>query len=60
VTKENRGNGMADWDPEIDAPAVVAILGAGPIGIEAALYARFLGYDVLLFDQGKVAGNVLR
>jgi hypothetical protein len=51
---------MADWDPEIDAPAVVAILGAGPIGIEAALYARFLGYDVLLFDQGKVAGNVLK
>lgn len=51
---------MADWDPEIDAPAVVAIIGAGPIGIEAALYARFLGYDVLLFDQGKVAGNVLK
>ena len=51
---------MIDWDPEIDAPAVVAIIGAGPIGIEAALYARFLGYDVLLIDHGKVAGNVLK
>ncbi len=51
---------MADWDPEIDSPAVVAIIGAGPIGIEAALYARFLGYEVLLIDHGKVAGNVLK
>ncbi|MEC9117285.1 MAG: FAD-dependent oxidoreductase, partial [Planctomycetota bacterium] len=30
----------------IDTPATIAILGAGPIGLEAALYARFLGYEV--------------
>lgn len=51
---------MIDWDPEIDAPAMVVVIGAGPIGIETALYARFLGYDVLLIDHGKVAGNVLK
>ncbi len=47
------------WDPEIDTPATIAIIGTGPLGIEAALYARFLGYYVLLFDEGKVAANVL-
>ena len=43
----------------IDTPATIAIIGAGPIGLEAALYARYLGYDVLLFDRGPVAANVL-
>lgn len=44
----------------IDTPAKIAILGAGPIGLEAALYARFLGYDVEIFDRGEVAENVRR
>jgi thioredoxin reductase len=38
----------------------MAILGAGPIGLEAGLYARFLGYDVRIFDRGRVAENVRR
>jgi len=42
----------------IDTPARLAILGAGPIGLEAALYARFLGYDVVIFEQGELAANV--
>lgn len=42
----------------VDTPARIAILGAGPIGLEAALYARFLGYDVDVFEQGEVAANV--
>lgn len=42
----------------IDTPAKIAILGAGPIGLEAALYARFLGYEVVVFDRGGVAENV--
>jgi hypothetical protein len=37
----------------------VAILGAGPIGLEAALYARYLGYEVRLFEQKEVAHHVL-
>ncbi len=35
----------------VDTPAKIAILGAGPIGLEAALYARYLGYEVELFEQ---------
>ena len=41
--------------PAIDTPARLAILGAGPIGLEAALYARFLGYDLAVFERGHVA-----
>src|SRR5262249_22096128 len=44
----------------IDTPARLAILGAGPIGLEAALYARFLGYDVVVYDRGDVAASVRR
>lgn len=43
------------WDPEIDTPATIAIIGGGAMGIEAALYARFLGYYVLLVEADKVA-----
>lgn len=42
----------------IETPARIAILGAGPIGMEAALYARFLGYDVDIYERGRVAENV--
>ena len=44
----------------IDTPARIAIMGAGPVGLEAALYARYLGYDVDLYEQGRVAEHVLR
>jgi len=44
----------------IDTPAKIAILGAGPVGLEAALYARFLGYDVVVFEAGEVADSVRR
>jgi len=42
----------------VDTPARIVILGAGPIGLEAALYARFLGYDVEVFERGEVAQHV--
>lgn len=38
----------------------IAILGAGPIGLEAALYARTLGHDVAVFEQGQAAEQVAR
>ena len=41
-----------------DTPTKITILGAGPIGLEAALYARFLGYEVTVFEQGEIANNV--
>lgn len=33
----------------------IAICGAGPVGIEAALYARALGHAVALYDRGPAA-----
>ena len=42
----------------IDPPSRIAILGAGPVGLEAALYARYLGYDVTVYERGSAADNV--
>ena len=36
----------------------VAIIGGGPIGMEAALYGSAAGCDVVLFERGRVADNV--
>ncbi|MEI8210511.1 MAG: hypothetical protein WCI02_00040 [Planctomycetota bacterium] len=47
------------WDPEIESPATIAILGGGPIGIEAAIYARFLGYFVSIFEARRVGHRML-
>lgn len=44
----------------VDTPARIAVLGAGPIGLEAALYARYLGYDVDIYERGQAAENMLR
>ena len=38
----------------------IAILGAGPSGIEAALYARALGHDVTLYERGQEAAAHVR
>jgi len=43
----------------IDTPATIAILGAGPLGLEAALYARYLGYDAQVFERGEVAAGLV-
>lgn len=42
----------------VESPAQIVIVGAGPIGIEAALYARFLGYRVTVLDYGDVGANL--
>jgi len=44
----------------LETPARIAILGAGPVGLEAALYARYLGYEVEIFERGRVADTVLQ
>jgi len=36
----------------------IAIVGAGPVGLEAALYARALGHDVTVFERGWVGQHV--
>jgi thioredoxin reductase len=42
------------------APLRIAVIGTGPIGIEAALYARACGLAVALFDRGGIADHVRR
>ena len=36
----------------------IAIVGAGPIGLEAALFAKRSGYEVDVFERGEVGRNV--
>lgn len=38
----------------------IAIIGAGPIGLEAALYGATLGHEVQVYERGRVGENVLR
>ena len=45
--------------PRTDTPRI-AILGAGPIGLEAALYARTLKLPVTIYERGRVAEHVQR
>lgn len=42
----------------LDPPGAIAVVGAGPLGIEAALYGRFLGYEVTLIEALAI-GNSL-
>ncbi len=42
----------------VDTPAKITILGAGPVGLEAALYARYLGYEVDLLEREDVGANI--
>ena len=42
----------------LDPPGSIAVIGAGPLGIEAALYGRFLGYDVTLIEAVSVANSL--
>jgi thioredoxin reductase len=42
-----------------DTPRI-AILGAGPIGLEAALYARKLQYPVKVYERGRIGDHVQR
>jgi thioredoxin reductase len=42
------------------APQKVAVLGAGPIGLEAALYAKSAGLAVAVYDRGAIADHVRR
>lgn len=38
----------------------IAVVGGGPIGLEAALYGARLGHDVHLFERGELAASVER
>ena len=42
---------MADKDTTLR----IAVIGAGPLGLEAGLYGRYLGYKVTIFEQFSIA-----
>lgn len=42
----------------LEPPGRIAVVGAGPLGLEAALYGRFLGYDVTIVEAFAV-GHVV-
>ena len=39
-------------------PQRIAVLGAGPVGLEAALYARKLGHRVHVYERGQVGDHL--
>ncbi len=41
-------------------PLRIAVIGAGPIGIEAALYAKACGFTTTVFDRGPIGEHVRR
>ena len=47
-----------DNDQLLEPPGSVVVVGAGLLGIEAALYGRFLGYDVTLIEAESVGYSV--
>ncbi len=40
------------------SPKRIAVIGAGPIGLEAALYGLALGHDIHVYEMGRVGQNV--
>ncbi len=42
----------------LDPPGRIVVIGAGPIGLECALYARFLGYDAWVIEADKIGGSL--
>ncbi|WP_233903103.1 NAD(P)/FAD-dependent oxidoreductase [Stieleria maiorica] len=49
---------MTEETATLEPPGSIAVIGAGPLGIEAALYGRFLGYNVTLFEAVEVAHSI--
>ena len=49
------GASTNDDRPTLDPPGSIAVVGAGPFGVEAALYGRYLGYNVCLIEANGVA-----
>jgi hypothetical protein len=42
----------------LEPPGTIAVIGGGPLGIEAALYGRYLGYQVTLFEADRLAASL--
>ncbi|MEO1614811.1 MAG: hypothetical protein AAFV88_03115 [Planctomycetota bacterium] len=45
-------------DATLEPPGTIAVIGATPLGLEAALYGRFLGYDVRIVESDSIANEL--
>ena len=54
-------NSFAEHDAAmtLDPPGRIVVVGAGPLGIEAALYGRYLGYEVDVYEAGDIGQSWL-
>jgi hypothetical protein len=43
----------------LEPPGTIAVVGGGMVGVEAALYGRYLGYNVHVFQSGKIGQSML-
>jgi hypothetical protein len=43
----------------LEPPGTIAVIGGGIVGVEAALYGRYLGYNVHVFQSGKIGQSML-
>jgi hypothetical protein len=41
-------------------PVRIGVIGAGPIGLESALYAKLNGFSVAIYDRGGIAEHIRR
>ena len=44
---------------QTDAPKKIAVIGAGPAGLEAAVTAKLRGHDVTLFEKRQIGGMMI-
>ena len=49
---------LLDESLTLDPPGSIAVIGAGPLGLEAALYGRFLGYSVTIIEAVGVGSSL--
>lgn len=49
----NLEHGIDRTGMTLDPPGRIGIVGSGPLALEAALYGRFLGYEVTVIDAGQ-------
>ena len=50
-------NQSSDSSATLDPPGSVAVIGGGALGVEAALYGRFLGYAVTLVEAKSIGSS---
>ncbi|MFU7560764.1 NAD-binding protein [Stieleria sp. JC731] len=55
MENEQQNTDAFDDMATLDPPGTIAVIGAGPLGLEAALYGRYLGYKVTVFEAGNAA-----